>query len=180
MNKVMKNAIDNLAKSIAKLILALDIPVNYILEKIRFWVIRDLHENRSNSVDIAARTGIDRRVVRKYIDQNVDESFLLRRVDHVFLKFAEHLRANGLKRLPYKSESGFSFETICKEQGKHTVTVRATLNELIRMGLVSEDGSHVVINDLTGNEIRPLVLKSHGLEDVVFEIEQLTMKLSTE
>lgn len=177
MIKKTKKTIDQLADCLAKIVLSFNIPVFYFIEKLKFSMIRQLSLKGNRVVDITARTGIDRRVVTKYLESDVDDGLMQRRVDTVYSELVNFTQKNNKNSLPYMSDDEHSFDYICSSVGKSSITIAATVKELSRLNKIEYDGTTVkIIKNHQGNQNSNIEL-IEKFKKIADEINSLTMQV---
>lgn len=142
LNKVM----EVVAESVAKLCLEFGMDYKQIHEHLTKSLVKETkrqHPEYSN-VQIAARCGVDRRYVAKYLsEKEVEQSGHLpnNKIRKVFTKVEAVLNMTKTNRL-IKFGGTMSFNKICEEITGGTLTPHSVASELIRRGLMTEDGDY--------------------------------------
>ena len=145
LNVIPKKLISLFSRAVAKLLLKFNISrhdYNYSLNE--QLVLEAQRQNpNATKVELAVRTGIDRRFITGYLNgespivKSNKLSLILNDIKWTLEKYY-----SGKKLLPKKGPFK-SFESICEQWSSGTLTYKAILKELIRIGCIVDHGQNI-------------------------------------
>ena len=145
LNAIPKKLIRLFSKAIAKLLLKFNISkhdYNHFLNE--QLVLEAKKQNpKASKVELSVRTGIDRRFIGDYLKGDmptIKSSKLSLILSDVKWTVNKHYK--GSNKLPKKGPFK-SFESICEQWSSGTLTYKAILTELVRIGSVVDHGDEV-------------------------------------
>jgi len=198
LNIIPKKLISLFSRAVAKLILKFNISrhdYNHCLNE--QLVLEAKKQNpKASKVELAVRTGIDRRFISSYLNGEMPTvksnklSLILSDIKWTLNKY--YPARNRLpKKGPFKS-----FESICEQWSSGTLTYKAVLTELVRIGSVVDHGKDIelvvakqsdIVKSLQYFDISTSVLNRyadtvlHNLNDITVELKNYQMSsLSTQ
>lgn len=135
-----------MATSIAKISLAFDLNHQEIVEKFKVAMVKETHkqEPEKSNVQLAARCGVDRRFVAKCLsDEKVSNQFnsthsKIKDVFNAIDTLTGKLKTDRI----IKFGGTVSFNSICEKIVGKNITPLAVATELIRKGLIEDDGDY--------------------------------------
>lgn len=156
LNAIPKRLIQLFSKAIAKLLLKFNVSKHdydhYLNEQM---VLEAKRQNpKISQVEIAVRTGIDRRYIAAYLKGEMpkvksNKLFLILND----LKWTLDKYYDGGKKLPKRGPFK-SFESICEEWSSGSLTYRSILSELVRIGSVIDHGKKVELVQVKINQLK--------------------------
>ena len=198
LNAIPRKLISLFSRAIAKLLLKFNISKHDYNHCLNEQLVLEAHKQnpKASKVELSVRTGIDRRFIAGYLKGEIPTvkssklSLILSDLKWTLNKFYK-----GQSKLPKKGPFR-TFESICEQWSSGTLTYKAILKELVRIGSVIDHGDEVelveakhtdIIQNLQNFDISTTVLNRyantviHNLTDIELKLKNYQMSaLSTQ
>lgn len=140
--KTNRSSVSTLALLSAKISLKFGLMWREFMEYYKQHLVKQTKKNNPDYsiVEIASRTGIDRRDIKKYL--NIDEPSIRPSKIKLTLQEIKSICERNKSHLILKKGPFQSFESICYMTASGTLTPQSIAKELIRLGNIKDNGKY--------------------------------------